>query len=207
MCFTPAFVVFLPLAPICAVWGSSLYYSRQYAKNLLAKRGVFVSSIHGTFPQVGGAILATMTGGIIWTAQRRVLSTLRQTSTAILSNHDLDIREVWQTVRPSNFQQPTARERLPAAAESVTTVLRRHFPSVARLTASGAVSLLLIGGLQPVGAAMLAGSEATRVPPQPENTSSSRGDYSAILQNSFKREIAASKAEQERRRHLRQQKD
>ena len=33
------------------------------------------------------------------------MNTLRQTSASILQYHDLDLKDVWKTVKPSNFRQ------------------------------------------------------------------------------------------------------
>ena len=206
MCFTPAFVVFLPFAPILGVWGGSLFYANKASVEAMASRGVYTASL-GTAPQLGGALASILLGGGLWAAQRRAIATFRDTTTSILNNHDLDLRDVWRSVRPSNFSQDTARERLPAVQDSITSTMRRHAPAVARLTASGTASLVIVGALQPVAAAALAGSDATSSPPAGASLRrKTTGERTRDLREAFQREIAASKLlPQEERAEVKQQ--
>ena len=130
-----------------------MYYARNaVAKQLEASYGLCVAVASNGYHLVGWA--AAVGGGIVsLKLQRHAVSSLKMavsTSGALLQDHSLKFGEVWAAVKPSKFQQPTLGERLTASQSTVREVIRQHGPAVLRVTCRGALSLCVIGAMQPL---------------------------------------------------------
>lgn len=112
MCFTPAFVVFLPFAPILGVWGGSLYVSHSMTTRWLESNfNVCVTMARWRYHALGWSTAAGVSVGLA-TLGTTDYFVAQRTSATILGNHDLKPKEVRREGR-ANDDSETKPHHLP----------------------------------------------------------------------------------------------